>query len=147
MSNEFKYGIQGLLMAVAFFAAFKIAFFIIGFAEPKQKEKSIFSVDNSVPVISINENGKALFSENCAACHSLHHHNFMGGITERVPDRRLLRAFVRNSQQVIQSGQPYFVKMYEVYNKTAMTAFPDLTNKEIDDIIEYIEQESSNNSY
>lgn len=134
-------------MAVAFFVAVKISFFIIDIAEPKQEEKSIFSAANSIPVITINENGKTLFRENCAACHSLHHHNFMAGITERVPDRRLLRAFVRNSQEVIQSGEPYFVEMYEVYNKTAMSSFPDLADQEIDDIIEYIEQESNNNSY
>ena len=147
MNNEFKYGIQGLLMAVAFFVVLKFSFFIIDITEPKQEEKSIFSADNSDPVITINENGKSLFRENCAACHSLHRHNFLGGITERVPDRRLLRAFIRNSQQVIQSGEPYFVEMYEVYNKTAMTAFPDLTDREIDDILEFIEQESSNNGY
>lgn len=130
-------------MAIGFFAAVKVSFFLITIADKKQEEKEAVVTANANPIKVINERGKELFSENCNACHALSHHNFLTGITERVPNRLLLRAFIRNSQKVIQSGEPYFVKMYESYNSTAMYSFPELTDKDIDDIIEYIEQRSN----
>jgi hypothetical protein len=56
-----------------------------------------------------------------------------------VPDRTLLHAWIHNNQKVLASGNPYFNNLFIQYNKTPMNVFPDLTNKDIDAILNYIE--------
>ncbi|MCU0385427.1 MAG: c-type cytochrome [Flavihumibacter sp.] len=87
------------------------------------------------------QDGKALFQQNCASCHAVHK-NLTGpalaGIEERVPDKKLLYAWIRNSQAVLQSGNKYFNDLYLTWNKTAMNLFPNLTDEEIGAMITYI---------
>ena len=86
--------------------------------------------------------GKALFSSHCASCHNplkpstgpaLH------GITERVPDRAKLHAWIKNNQAVLASGDPYFNQRFIEYNKTPMNLFTSLSDAEIDNILAYVE--------
>ncbi len=86
--------------------------------------------------------GKTLFVNNCAQCHNplkdgtgpaLH------GITERVPDRALLHAWVKNNAAVRASGNQYFNDLYKARGGTSMNLFPTLTDAEIDNIIGYVE--------
>jgi len=87
------------------------------------------------------QDGKALFQQNCASCHAVHK-NLTGpalaGIEERVPDKKLLYDWIRNSQAVLQSGNKYFNDLYVTWNKTAMNLFPNLTDEEIGAMITYI---------
>ncbi|MBU7577537.1 MAG: c-type cytochrome [Flavihumibacter sp.] len=87
------------------------------------------------------QDGKALFQQNCASCHAVHK-NLTGpalaGIEERVPDKKLLYDWIRNSQAVLQSGNKYFNDLYVAWNKTAMNLFPNLTDEEIGAMITYI---------
>ncbi|MFM7380603.1 MAG: cytochrome c3 family protein, partial [Bacteroidota bacterium] len=48
----------------------------------------------------------------------------------------------RNSQAVIASGDPYAVKLYEKWNKSAMTAF-DWSDEEIKAVLAYIKEEGA----
>lgn len=86
--------------------------------------------------------GKALFISNCAACHNplkdgtgpaLH------GVTERVPDKALLHAWIKNNQAVLASGNKYFNDLYNSRGKAAMNLFTSLTDAEIDNILAYVE--------
>ena len=52
-------------------------------------------------------------------------------------DREWLYSWIRNSSAMIKSGDAYAVKIYEEYNKSAMTAYPQLTNADIDNILAY----------
>jgi hypothetical protein len=61
------------------------------------------------------------------------------GVTDRVPDKKLLHDWIRNNQKVLASGNPYFNGLYNQYNKTAMNLFPTLTDGEIDAILKYVE--------
>jgi len=76
----------------------------------------------------------------CRACHNLEGPKLIGpnlsGITER-RDTAWIIKFVRNSQEVIQSGDPYAVKLFEENNKIPMPPH-DLTDAQIKDIIAYI---------
>lgn len=91
------------------------------------------------------EKGKALFKVNCAACHNLK--KKMTGpnlykVEERLAedeglDREWLYAWIKNSAGVIKSGDAYANKIYAEYNQSAMTAFPTLTNADIDNILAY----------
>ncbi|TDT46861.1 mono/diheme cytochrome c family protein [Maribacter spongiicola] len=91
------------------------------------------------------KNGKALFNQNCAACHALNR-KMTGPALENVESRlsedeglgkEWLYAWIKNSPGVIKSGDAYANKIYAEYNQAAMTAFPTLTNSDIDDILAY----------
>ncbi len=89
--------------------------------------------------------GKSLFNANCAACHKLD--KKMTGPALRNVEQRLadeqgldrdwIYAWIRNSSAVIKSGDAYANKIYEEYNKAAMTAFPQLSDEDINNILAY----------
>jgi mono/diheme cytochrome c family protein len=90
-------------------------------------------------------NGKTLFNQNCAACHALNRKMTgpaLANVETRLSeeeglDREWLYAWIKNSPGMIKSGDAYAVKIYEEYNQAAMTAFPTLSNQDIDDILAY----------
>ncbi|NNE32599.1 MAG: c-type cytochrome [Winogradskyella sp.] len=90
-------------------------------------------------------NGKALYRTNCASCHKLDS-RMTGPALRNVEtrlaeeeglDREWINAWIKNSAGLIRSGDPYAVKIYAEYNQTAMTAFPQLSNQDISDILAY----------
>jgi cytochrome c551/c552 len=88
------------------------------------------------------QDGKALFQQNCASCHS----PFvkvtgpaLQGVTTRVPDKALLHSWIHNNQAVLATGNKYFNNLYNEYGKTAMNLFPTLPDKDIDAILNYVE--------
>ena len=88
------------------------------------------------------QDGKALFQSNCASCHNpfkVVTGPALQGVTSRVPDKALLHAWIHNNQKVLASGNPYFTALFNQYSKTPMNVFPDLSDKDIDAILNYIE--------
>ena len=93
--------------------------------------------------------GKALFNTNCAACHALDRK--MTGPALRYVESRLLEdegldrewlnAWIRNSAAVIRDGDAYANKIYAEYNNAAMTAFPQLSDEDITNILAYTAQD------
>jgi mono/diheme cytochrome c family protein len=88
--------------------------------------------------------GKQLFNQNCAACHSLDRKMTgpaLANVEERLSgeglDRDWIYGWIKNNQAVISSGDAYANRIYNEYNKAQMTAFPTLTNGDIDDILAY----------
>jgi len=91
---------------------------------------------------SIAQDGKALFQSDCASCHNPIKQvtgPALKGITSRVPDQKLLHAWIRNNAAVLATGNPYFNNLYVQFNKTPMNTFPQITDAEIDAILKYIE--------
>jgi mono/diheme cytochrome c family protein len=87
------------------------------------------------------QDGKALFSANCASCHQVHKKltgPALAGVEDRWPDKNKLHAWIRNSAAFLKTGDAYANNLYNEYNKTAMNAFPNFSDKEIDAIIAYI---------
>ncbi|WP_019670705.1 cytochrome c3 family protein [Eudoraea adriatica] len=90
-------------------------------------------------------NGKQLFNQNCAACHALNRKMTgpaLANVESRLAeeeglDKEWLYAWIKNSAGMISSGDSYANKIYEEYNQAAMTAFPTLSNADIDDILAY----------
>ena len=90
-------------------------------------------------------NGKSLYNANCAACHKLDKkmtgpalRNVESRLAEEEGlDREWLNAWIRNSASLIKSGDTYANKIYNEYNGTAMTAFPQLSDQDISDILAY----------
>lgn len=83
--------------------------------------------------------GKALFNSNCAACHKLDD-KMTGPALRGVADRHAkewIYKWVHNSSEVIKSGDAAAVKLFEENNKAVMTAFPQLSTGDIDNILAY----------
>lgn len=79
--------------------------------------------------------------QQCKACHNLDGAELLGpnlaGITQR-RDTAWLISFIRNSQEVIASGDEYAVALFEKYNKIPMPPH-DLSDEQIIDILALIE--------
>jgi mono/diheme cytochrome c family protein len=83
--------------------------------------------------------GKDIFNANCAACHKLDAKATgpaLRGVGAKY-DKEWLYKWIHNSADLIKSGDAAAVKVYEENNKVAMSAFPQLSEKDIDDIIAY----------
>ena len=83
--------------------------------------------------------GKELFNANCAACHKLDAKAtgpMLRGIAAK-HDMPWLYKWIHNSSELIKSGDAAAVKVYEENNKAVMTAFPQLSEGDIDNIIAY----------
>ncbi len=89
--------------------------------------------------------GKQLFNQNCAACHALNRKMTgpaLANVETRLAedeglDREWLYSWIKNSAGMISSGDAYANKIYAEYNQAAMTAFPTLSNEDIDNILAY----------
>jgi mono/diheme cytochrome c family protein len=83
--------------------------------------------------------GKEIFNANCAACHKLDAKATGPALrgVEAKYDKEWLYKWIKNSGELIKSGDAQAVKVFEENNKVAMTAFPQLSNEDIDNIIAY----------
>ncbi|WP_372753678.1 c-type cytochrome [Mariniflexile sp.] len=89
--------------------------------------------------------GKSLFNANCAACHQLDKkmtgpalRNVEARLSEEQGlDKEWIYSWIKNSAGVIKSGDAYANKVYNEYGGAAMTAFPQLSNEDIDHILSY----------
>ena len=91
------------------------------------------------------ELGESLFSSNCASCHYLgpESKKLIGpGLNDHIFEEHSkdwLYSWIRNSSELIASGDEKAVALFEEYNKSIMTAFPYFTDDDIDNILAYIE--------
>src|ERR1700755_1097212 len=93
-------------------------------------------------IASFAQDGHALFQANCASCHKIDQ-KLVGPALRGVQDRwqgniGKIHDWVYNSTKVIQSGDPYAVSLFNENNKTQMTAFGQLSTKDIDAILDYV---------
>ena len=83
--------------------------------------------------------GKELFNANCAACHKLDAKATgpaLRGVAGK-HDMAWIYKWVHNSSEMIKSGDAAAVKLFAENNKAVMTAFPQLSEADIDNIIAY----------
>ena len=93
---------------------------------------TLFAQDDAVA-------GKALFNANCAACHKLDK-KATGPALRAVADKYdkdWLYKWIRNSQDLIKSGDATAVALFAENNNSVMTAFPGLSDTDIDNILAY----------
>jgi len=90
--------------------------------------------------------GSAIFKKVCTQCHTIGKGRLTGpdlkDVHKRVPSEEWMVPWIRNSQEVIKSGDEYANKIYEENNKTQMTA-NTLSDEEIWAVINYIKEESA----
>ncbi len=91
--------------------------------------------------------GKELFKQNCTACHNLDKKMTgpaLKGVytrltTEQGKDLEWFKKWIKNSSDVIASGDPYAKKIFEENGKVQMTPFPNLTDDDIKNILTYVD--------
>lgn len=86
--------------------------------------------------------GKELFNTNCASCHKLDAKSTgpaLRGVGDK-HDKPWLYRWIRNSSEMIKAGDPTAVKLFEENGGVVMTAFPQLSDADIDNIVAYTMQ-------
>ena len=86
------------------------------------------------------ENGEKLFKQNCTACHMMTEAKLVGpglkGVTDKYEKEWLIK-WIRNSQEMVASGDERAIKIFEEYNKSVMTSF-DFSDDEFSDLLAYL---------
>jgi len=83
--------------------------------------------------------GKKIYKSLCAACHKLDKKLIgpaLGGVEER-RENEWLKAWIKNNAELRASGDSDANAIFEEFKGASMTAFPQLTDKNIDDILYY----------
>lgn len=91
------------------------------------------------------KNGEKLFKANCTACHALDKQVIgpaLKGVVARLETEQglgkdWLHKWIKNNKELRASGDKYANEVFEKFNKTEMQVFPNLTDKDIDDILAY----------
>jgi cytochrome c551/c552 len=86
--------------------------------------------------------GSILFASKCAMCHSKEKDLIgpsLAGVSARWKENpEKLVAFIKNSQAVIKGGDAYAINLYEKWNRSIMPSFEQLSDQEIADLINYL---------
>jgi len=98
---------------------------------------------SNVPVTPA-ASGKAVFISNCAMCHNPVKDATgpaLAGVVGRWGgDKGKIKAFIRNSAQVIASDpNGYAAQLNEKWHRIAMPAFSNLSDADIDNLIDYVD--------
>lgn len=118
----------------------------INWVDPQNLEQRQLSISNTL------KNGKVLFVNNCVSCHDPIKESTgppLAFLSKR-RDKEWLYWFVYNPTPMIADyssdhtfefyhDDGYANCIYNYYNKTAMTAFPNLSREEVDNIFEYVD--------
>lgn len=111
---------------------------------------TIFSVSFAFSLFSQTaKEGEELFvSKTCAACHDRTMTKILigpalAGVESRWEKKEDLYAWIRDSKKLLDAKHPYATKLFEKFNKVAMTPNPTLTDKEIASLLLYINSVSS----
>ena len=92
----------------------------------------------------IDHPGRTIFEANCTACHAVNQvvvGPALRGIGERRDSLWIVR-MIRNSEQLIASGDSTATKLYREYNQTRMPSYQSLPDSSIQLMIEYLDLET-----
>lgn len=88
--------------------------------------------------------GKVIFLSRCASCHNVNK-TLTGPALAGVDQRRSIEwitNFVRSSQAMIKNGDKDAVALYEKFNKVPMPDHADLSDADVNNIVEFIKSEA-----
>ena len=99
------------------------------------------SVSNLLTAQNIEE-GEQLYNSNCTACHQIDNKLIgpaLRGVNEKYSEEWLIK-WIKNSAELIASGDADAIAIYEEYNKSPMNAFPYFSDDDVRNILAYIDQ-------
>ena len=88
-------------------------------------------------------NGETIFKNNCKSCHNANGNRLVGPGLKDISKRRELPwlvKWVKNPQAVLASGDDYAKKIYAEAGNAQMTAFANYGEKEVKDVIAYVDK-------
>ena len=91
------------------------------------------------------EDGEKLYKANCTACHQIDAKLIgpaLRGVSEKYSQEWLIK-WIKNSSELIASGDADAIAIWEEYNKSPMTAFPYFSDEDVINILAYIEEAPS----
>ncbi len=150
MNKLFEYiWVLSLAVFLYWFASFFISQAKKDLATAPQQQQDM-AMTASQPMASVTPSlGEKLFKSNCASCHKLGTKLIgpaLSGVEERwaaagdyqgISAQDWLRRYIRNWQDPVKAGHPYSTKIIN-YDPSAMTTFPQLTEADVDSILQYI---------
>ncbi|HET8885698.1 MAG TPA: cytochrome c3 family protein [Salinimicrobium sp.] len=142
---KFRQSIVRLFLGVSLFLSFSTLIYaqdVPAEAVPDGQSGLAESAQEVTPSSGDADAGKTIFNSLCAACHKLDNNSIgpaLRGVTER-RDVQWLHEWIKNSPGMIASGDETAVALFEEYNGTAMPAFPQLSDVDIDNILAYVSQ-------
>jgi len=125
-------------MKMKFLFYIALACFTLSCSETKRIDKE---KDNEISNTQSYEQGEKLYKANCAACHSINT-TMVGpklGCIGKKYSKEWLYLWIRDSQKLIESGDADAVAVFEKFNKIQEPAFPSLSDKDIDNLIYYLD--------
>jgi cytochrome c2 len=105
------------------------------------------NTDPSVPKNELNHPGQKIFEANCKPCHRIDRKLVgpaLGGVLQR-RDSLWVVKIIRNSSQLISSGDKTAVKLINEYNKTVMTSFSSFSDSDLKNLLAYLKLEGDDN--
>jgi len=88
------------------------------------------------------EEGKELYKANCTACHQMDSRLIgpaLRGVNDKYSEEWLIK-WIKNSAELIASGDADAIAIYEEYNQSPMPAFPYFSDDDVINILAYIDQ-------
>jgi len=101
----------------------------------------LFAISASVSAQNVEE-GEKLYKANCTACHQIDNKLIgpaLRGVSDKYSEEWLIK-WIKNSAEMIATGDPDAIAIWEEYNKSPMTAFPYFSDDDVKNILAYIEQ-------
>ena len=142
--NQMKYSAYALVLV---FGIASVALFIPGFSSSPSSLQNVNTTKVAQPTTKktvVHKEGQNLFQANCQTCHSLDK-NLTGpalrDVEMRGPwsDRKNLLKWVKNPAAMV-STNPYTKELFQQYNGQIMPTFPQLSDKQIELIFDYIKE-------
>jgi len=139
-----KVGNHTSISRILFFCLALSLTFSVSFAQqaaPAAAPEAAAATAAAAPAVGAGDpvKGKELFNANCASCHKLDAKSTgpaLRGVADK-HDRAWLYKWIHNSSEMIKAGDAAAVKLFAENNKTTMTAFPQLSEGDIDNIMAY----------
>jgi mono/diheme cytochrome c family protein len=127
-----------------FFLALSLTFSLSTFAQEAAAPAAAPADAAAAPAAGAGDpaKGKELFNSNCAACHKLDAASTgpaLRGVADK-HDKQWIYKWVHNSSELIKSGDAQAVKLFAENDKKVMTAFPQLSEADIDNILAFTSQ-------
>lgn len=123
----------------------RIACFLIATVGFFHSGTAAVNIQESVTGLEVSEatikSGMDLFKAKCSACHAIDRRMTgpaLGGVHERRELDWLIK-WIRNNQELRNSGDADAIAIYNEYNGAAMNLFTDLSDDEIKSILMYVE--------
>lgn len=87
--------------------------------------------------------GESLYKANCTSCHAIDRKVIGPALKDVIEaeDEAWMIKWIKNSQSLVKAGDPAAVKIFNEYNQSIMSSFPQFSDDDVKNIIAYVKSE------